>query len=180
MKHKRPFTTGRLAIAVALLSGSLGLGSVAWAGCEITFDPMTGMDGYMGHPCTQPRPGPSTQTLSPVGTTTIVTTPEGHFPPVDPFANPPGSNFLMTVYENLRDFNGDEMPNTLPSTPDNPYNLHDGPVLTQKINPTNPEDDLDAIIDEIEKTAAKGQKKVHSDLVERAIDILEGNPSESF
>lgn len=178
MKYKRPLTTGRLAMAVTLLSGSLGLGDAAWAGCELSFDPMTGMTGWMGHPCTQPRPGPSAQTLSPDGITTVVTTPEGHFPPQDPFANPPGSNFLMTVYENLRDFNGDEMPNTMPSTPDNPYNLHDGPVLTQSINPTSPEDDLDKIIDEIEQAAARGRNKVHKKLVQRAIDILEGNPIE--
>ncbi len=175
MKHKRPFVKARLAATLGLLAGGMGLGSAAWAGCELTFDPMTGKTGYMGHPCTQPRPGPSTQTVSADGVTTFVVTPEGHFPPQDPFANPPGSNFLMTVYENLRDFNGDEMPNTLPSTPDNPYNLHDGPVLTDRINPTNPEDDLDRIIDKIEKAANKGRDEVKEKLVKRAIDILEGN-----
>ena len=178
MKQKRPFVKARITAALGLLAGGLGLGGGAWAGCEMTFDPMTGMTGMMGHPCTQPRPGPSTQTLSADGVTTFVVTPEGHFPPQDPFAEPPGSNFLMTVYENLRDFNGDEMPNTLPSTPDNPYNLHDGPVLTESINPTNPEDDLDRIIDKIEKAARKGKKKIDDDLVEMAINILEGNPVE--
>ncbi len=177
MKHKRPFVKARLAAALGLLAGGLGLGSTAWAGCEMTFDPMTGMTGMMGHPCTQPRPGPSIQTPSGDGITTFVVTPEGQFPPVDPFTNPPGSNFLMTVYENLRDFNGDEMPNTLPSTPDNPYNLHDGPVLTESIDPTNPEDDLDMIIDKIEKAASGDHDgEVDEDLIELAIDILEGNP----
>ena len=175
MKHKRPFVKARLVATIGLLAGGMGLGSAAWAGCELTFDPMTGKTGYMGHPCTQPRPGPSTQTPSADGVTTFVVTPEGHFPSQDPFANPPGSNFLMTVYENLRDFNGDEMPNTLPSTPDNPYNLQDGPVLTDKINPTNPEDDLDRIIDKIEKAARKGRGEVRQRLVKRAINILEGN-----
>ncbi len=176
MKQQRPFVEVRIAAAFSLLCAGLGASSTVWAGCEMTFDPMTGMTGMMGHPCTQPRPGPSVQTVSADGITTFVVTPEGHFPPQDPFAEPPGSNFLMTVYENLRDFNGDEMPNTLPSSPDNPYNLHDGPVLTESINPTNPEDDLDRIIDKIEKVARKGKKKVKEDLIERAIDILEGNP----
>ena len=58
----------------------------------------------------------------------------------------------MTVYENLRDSNGDEMPNTLPSTLTTPYNLHDGPVLTQSIDPRSPEDDLDSIIRKLESS----------------------------
>lgn len=129
---------------IAHASDPSGIGN-----CALTVDSMTGMTGWMGHPCTQPRPGPSIQTNPEPGLTRVVT-PEGHFPPQDPFANPPGSNFLMTIHENLRDFNGDEMPNTLPSTPDNPYNLHDGPVLTKKINPASPEDDLNDIISKLE------------------------------
>lgn len=64
-----------------------------WAGCELTFDPMTQMTGYMGHPCPQPRPGPSSQTESEDGVTTFVVTPEGHFPPQDPFSTPPRKQF---------------------------------------------------------------------------------------
>jgi len=175
MKYQKPGVRARL-VAAFLALGTMSQGGIAWAGCELTFDPMTGMTGWMGHPCPQLRPGPSSQSSADGGLTTVVVTPEGHFPAVDPFANPPGSNFLMTVYENLTDFNGDEMPNTLPSTPDNPYNLHDGPVLTQRINPTNPEDDLDRIIDQIERAASRGRRHVDDDLAERAIDILEGNP----
>ncbi len=129
--------------------------------------------GFLGHPCPQNRPGPSTQVT--IGDTTFVTTPEGQHPAQDPFAEPPGSNFLMTKYVNLRDFNGDEMPNTLPSTPDGRYNLHDGPVLTQPINRDSPSDDLDRIIDRIEK-AAKHGRRVNKRLIQRGIDILEGNP----
>ncbi|MGR9052066.1 MAG: hypothetical protein ACU84J_05405 [Gammaproteobacteria bacterium] len=139
---------------------------------------------YAEHPGAQPRPGPSIQTLSEDGTTTIVTTPEGHFPAQDPFAEPPGSNFLMTVYSNIFDSNGEEMPNTLPSTPDGRYNLHDGPVLTEAINQTNPSQDLDEIIDDLENVAgienlhkSKSKKQV-KELVQRGIDILEGNPVE--
>ncbi len=169
----------QLALGIALITAT----QLTLAGCELTFDPMTQMTGYMGHPCPQPRPGPSSQTESDDGMTTFVVTPEGHFPPQDPFAKPPGSNFLLTVYENLRDFNGDEMPNTLPSTPTNAYNLHDGPVLTKKINKRSPEDDLDHIIAKLEKHAEKhsnnnseklGKKKRR--LIRKAINILEGNP----
>jgi len=180
MKHKRPYVKARLAAALGLFAGGMGLGSVAWAGCEKTLDPflsgMMGMDiyAYMGHPCAQPHPGASTQTTSDDGMTTFVETPQGHFDPQDPFAEPPGSNFLMTVDENLRDLSNREMPNTLPSTPDNPYNLHDGPVLTASINPTNPEDDLDKIIDRIERAVERG-KKIKKPWVRRGIDILEGN-----
>ncbi len=158
------------------------------------------MADITGHPGPQPRPGPSAQTMSDDGMTTIVNTPEGHFPPQDPFAEPPGSNFLMTVYQNMHDFNGDEMPNTLPSTPDGRYNLHDGPVLTEAINQTNPSEDLDMVIDHLEHIAKikhhqhdenddhEHGKKHHDDhgshkrgqinhaMVQTAIDILEGNP----
>ena len=139
----------------ANLAGPAGVGD-----CALTEDPMTGMTGWMGHPCTQPRPGPSTQTTPEPGLTQVVT-PEGHFPSVDPFANPPGSNFLLNVDSNLYDFNGDEMPNTLPSTPTNPYNLHDGPVLTKKIDPTSPEDDLNDIISKLEAMVRGEEYRQH-------------------
>ena len=172
----------RHAVFACLLWGGASLPFAAWADptgigdCEFKQDTMTGMMGWMGHPCTQHRPGPSMQDHSVPGLTTVKT-PEGHFPSVDPFANPPGSNFLMTVYSNLYDFNGDEMPNTLPSTPTNPYNLHDGPVLTQAIDPTNPEDDLDRIIDFVEKKAERGQPmNPKHGYIRKALRILEGDP----
>jgi hypothetical protein len=132
-----------------------------------------GQSGFMGHPCPQQRPGPSIQTTS--GDTTIVVTPEGQNETQNPFDVPPGSNFLMTKYQNLRDFNGHEMPNTLPSTEDGRYNLHDGPVLIQAINKASPSDDLKRIIERIEKTAKRG-RRVRERLIQRGIDILEGNP----
>ena len=180
MKCKLLKTKGQAAIAISLLAGGMSIASTAQAGCELQVDPflsnVMGMEvkGYFGHPCAQPHPGPSIQTQSADGITTYVETPEGQFPAQDPFAEPPGSNFLMTVYENLRDLSNREMPNTLPSTPDNPYNLHDGPVLTRDIDKTNPEDDLDAIIDAIEASAHTGS--FDPALVQRGIDILEGNP----
>ncbi|MDT8407083.1 MAG: hypothetical protein RQ715_07515, partial [Methylococcales bacterium] len=133
------------------------------------------------HPGPQARPGLATQSLSEDGSTTFVITPEGQFPAVDPFANPPGSNFLTTVYENMRDGNGVEMPNTLPSTPDGRYNLHDGPVTTQAIDATNPSQDLDRVIDAFESLAdGVGNLDAQTfpiDVITRfGIDVLEGNP----
>jgi hypothetical protein len=124
------------------------------------------------HPGPQPRPGPSIQILSEDGMTTTVITPEGHFPPSDPFEDPPGTNHLENINSNMLDGNGLEMPNTLPSTSDNPYNLHPDPVVTE-IDETSPTDTLKHIF-----------KMLHADLEESgsidmeplqmAIDILEG------
>ncbi len=189
MKHKR-LVRARLVAALALFAGGMSLGGSAWATCRFEFDPFltkaTGSPNpvykWRGHPCAQPEAGLSQITKDDNGTpdnpnddTTFAVTPEGQHPSVDPFANPPGSNFLTTVYENLRDYENREMPNTLPSTPTNPYNLHDGSVLTAPIDARSPDDDLDRIIDEIEAAVAKGKKKVDEDLVEFGIDILEGN-----
>ncbi len=152
----------------------------------------------IGHPGPQPFHGPSQQLLSDDGNTTTVITREGQFPAQDPFANPPGSNHLETVFENIRDHLGNEMPNTLPSTPTNPYNLHDDPVVTT-IDKTSPTDDLASILktltaqlnaennddddDEDEdknkrKRKHKDRKRIHLDnkLLQFAINILEGNP----
>ncbi|MGD8842902.1 MAG: hypothetical protein PVJ83_05445, partial [Gammaproteobacteria bacterium] len=192
MKHKRRFVKARrVAAALALFTGGMCLGGAASATCEFKFDPfLTNATGspnpvfkWLGHPCAQPEAGLSQVTRDDNGTpndpnddTTFAITPEGQHPPVDPFANPPGSNFLMTVYENLRDYENREMPNTMPSTPDNPYNLQDGPVLTEAIDPRSPDDDLDMIIDEIEAAAAAGNDSVRKKLINFGIDILEGNP----
>ena len=195
MKHKTLFARGRRASLLGLLAGGMSLAGTASAGCDFRFDPFLskamGKDvyAYLDHPCAQPEPGLSQVTVD--GDTTHVNTPEGQHAPQDPFAEPPGSNFLMTVYENLRDYSGREMPNTLPSTPDNPYNLHDGPVLTESIDVRSPDDDLDMIIDKLEALAGKGRHKYRKkhghghghgdaddikDLVQFGIDILEGNP----
>ncbi len=126
-----------------------------------------------GHPGPQPFPGPSVQTLSADGKTTYVETKPSLFPESDPFANPPGTNHLENVYENIRGLQGEEILNTLPSTPDIPYNLHDDPIVTD-IDKTSPTDDMDAIYDELENGARTGQIDLAA--VQRGIDILEGNP----
>ncbi len=129
---------------------------------------------FAQHPGPQPRPGPSTQTTSADGITTFVTTPQGGFPSQDPFASPPGSNFLYTVDSNMFDGRGVEMPNTLPSRPDNPYNLHDGDVVVSEIDKTSPSDDLKAIFASVKEKAEYGN--IDGPAIQRAIDILEGNP----
>lgn len=46
-----------------------------------------------------------------------VVTDATRWPEVNPFARPPGSNFLPTIYENMFDSLGNRMENTLPSRP---------------------------------------------------------------
>ena len=98
------------------------------------------------HPYPQPRPRPSCQrtTGCPDDCFTKVDTGPGIFPPSNPFAFEtfPGTNFLPNVYTNMFDGAGHEIPNTLPSTPDVPYNLQDGDPVVSEINPTSPLDDL--------------------------------------
>lgn len=138
---------------------------------------------YEGYP--MPRPGitpgyaPPSQTTSADGMTTIVSTAKSLFPPSNPFDNP--TNLLPTVYTNVYDSLCHQVPNTLTSTPEHPYNLHPAPVVAP-VNITSPYDDLRAIIksfhqhtDDDHEDADEG---VHVDQaqVRRAIDILEGNP----
>ena len=126
-----------------------------------------------GHPGPQDRVGLSTQEWVDGGNRTIAITPEGPLPGPSPFDHPPGANFLQTVFENMRDGFGNEMPNTLPSHPDDPYNLHEDPVVTP-INPVSPTDDLTLLFREI--GFSNGEDSVDIGAVQDAIDILEGNP----
>src|SRR3989442_5114925 len=111
--------------------------------------------GPFGHPHPQIRPAPSTMTK--IGNTSYVLTGQSLFPESDPFKYPPGTNFLPTIYTNMFDGFGKEMPNTLPSTPDIPYNLHDGDPLVNKIDPSSPTDDL---LDVLELTKSLPQNAV--------------------
>lgn len=129
-----------------------------------------------GHPGLQPRPGPSQQTVSADGQTTFVVTPEGHFPAANAFDSGGGSNLLPTVYRNACDGLGREIPNTLPSTPDNPYNLHPDPTVTV-IDATSPTDDIDQAR-RLARAAALEGGQYDPDAVRRIIDVLEGNTVE--
>ncbi|HXM71228.1 MAG TPA: hypothetical protein VN970_08840, partial [Thermoanaerobaculia bacterium] len=100
-----------------------------------------------------------------------------------PFLDPPGTNFLPTVYTDLFDSAGHAIPNTLPSTPTVPYNLLDGDPVVSVIDPASPRDDLARVWDAIEKYLNEGhlpEGAVNEEGVLReiqlGIDILEGNP----
>src|SRR5260370_713907 len=99
------------------------------------------------HPHPQPRPCPSHQTT--VGDLTTILTGESIFLPSLPYLDPPGTNFLPTVYTNLFDGAGNEIPNTLPSTPSIAYNLLDGDPVVSQIDATSPRDDLANIFNSI-------------------------------
>ena len=123
----------------------------------------------------QPLP-PSTawtRVDSPDGMTTTYTTPTSNFPESDPFVNP--TNLLPTVYADVNASNGVPIPNTLPSTPEHPYNLHDDPVV-QSINPISPADDLQAIFKAWYRNGHVSRQNFDPAALQRGIDILEGNP----
>ena len=146
------------------------------------------------HPYPQPYPQPSTQTTTGCPGSdckTEITTGEGIFPPMNPFnyTTFPGNNFLPSVYTNVHDSKGNEVLNTLPSTPTVPYNLHDGDPVVSVINPTSPEDDLKAIYYEVMRSLAPDVTRAGTEREEYnynheavraalrlAVDILEGNP----
>jgi len=136
-----------------------------------------------------PKPRvPSEQTTTEDGTKTIIVTPEGPFEPSDVRENP--TNLLPTLFENAVDSGGDPIPNTLPSTPEDPYNLHPDPEITP-IDKTSPTDDLDRILRRLEAIAGVGRSaedvtpqvsaqrrsngRNFRPLVRDAIDIIEGN-----
>ncbi|GAC1392898.1 MAG: hypothetical protein NVSMB38_18210 [Ktedonobacteraceae bacterium] len=153
----------------------------------------------VNHPHPQPHLGIPHQRIE--GDTTYVETCQGIFPELDPFCYPPGTNNLPTIYTNVFDSSQVEMPNTLPSTPSVPYNLHDGEPYVTEIDPRSPTDDLRAIFDDVAEliTAQSAQSYwarfgdcIRPDvdeplpeeeinvsavqrLLRRAIDILEGN-----
>lgn len=118
------------------------------------------------HPGPQPRPAMSTQVPSADGSTTFVSTTTSLFGG--------GDSELPYVEADARDGAGALIPNTLPSRPANPFNLHAAPVQTSAINKTSPRDDMRRVIDEVRSAARKGVIK--RDLLQLGIDILEGNP----
>ncbi|MDE2149010.1 MAG: hypothetical protein KGJ55_04060 [Gammaproteobacteria bacterium] len=117
----------------------------------------------------QPLPAPGSWSVVTNGDTTTIDTAPSFFPPGDSFGPNP-TNLLPTVYEDSCDAGGNPIPNTLPSTPEHPYNLHPDPVVTPLPNKLSPTNDLAAII----KALHGG--KVSRSQIQFAIDILEGNP----
>ena len=80
---------------------------------------------------------------------TYVRTPEGIFPPLDPFAHPPGTNMLPTVYSDVSDGLGKRVENSLPSSISRRYNLHEGEPVVTPINPRSPTNDLQEVLDSV-------------------------------
>lgn len=120
----------------------------------------------MGHPYPQPMPMlPAPPTLLPDGITFHVDTSTSPLPV--------GQNELQYVESNVFDSGGNEVPNTLPSRPGVPFNLHDGPVVTSNISKTSPKDDLNQTLTDIQKAARKGL--VDQQKIQFGLDILEGN-----
>ncbi len=110
----------------------------------------------------------------------------GHlFPPGDSFGDDP-KNLLPTIYENIKSCSGAEIINTLSSTPENPYNLQfAGDPQNQRLNEADttpltanqtrsPTDDLDVVRRHLK--AARRASDINPTIVQRGIDILEGNP----
>ena len=130
------------------------------------------------NPGPQPRPAPSveiclynvdaTTTNCEPGQTTTFVEPGG--PPVYP---PGKSNLLKTVFTNNTTDLGFEVLNTVPSTPDVPYNLIDGEVTRRPIDSTSPTDDLTALFQRILDAAQNGT--LDNDDMQLAIAILEGD-----
>jgi len=133
------------------------------------------------------------QVITPA-TRTYLKTADGYavFPEANSFGPNP-TNLLPTVYENAKTCRGNDIPNTLPSTPDHPFNLHDDPV-TRTIDKTSPTDDLDWIMDQIEAMSEphricrrfRARKHCYNyprrvdaaslrQLARSAVDIIEGN-----
>ncbi len=109
----------------------------------------------------QPRVPFETRTQSADGKTTYLSTAEQILPEGDSFGpNPP--NMIETKYEDAETCRGTPIPNTLPSTPDNPYNLHPDPLVSS-IDKTSPTDDLDRIMDKLEAMIGRDKKRRHDD-----------------
>jgi hypothetical protein len=135
-----------------------------------------------------PRPAPPTYAPCPDDATILcVTTPQGLFPIPAPNTT---TNFLQTVYSNNRTDAGVDMPNTLPSTPQNPYNLianfFNNAVPTTTIDPTSPSQDLARLFNQIIQQAQQNLQSPTASTslgggspIQQAIDILEGNPIKS-
>ena len=112
--------------------------------------------------------------------TVVVNTANSLYPPSDARDELP-TNLCQTVYEEVRSrridgTEGPEIPNSLPSTPENPYNLHPDPVVEIGINPLSPTDDLRTVIRSLWKELEDGISPVET--AQFGLDILEGNPLE--
>jgi hypothetical protein len=183
---KKIASAPKLTVTLTLLAGGIGTGFAAPSPnlptgpgqCVPTLQTMP--DGstrtiYVGHPCPNPRPAMPQQIPQPDGVTTKIITGTSFLASKDPFADPVNAaNLIPNFNGNLFDGNGVEMPNTLPSSPEHPYNLHDAPVVTD-IDKTSPTDDLLNIFNQL-KEEEGGAGHSSDRLIQLGLDILEGNP----
>ncbi|MEX2497967.1 MAG: hypothetical protein WD397_03715 [Wenzhouxiangellaceae bacterium] len=139
---------------------------------EPTFPQAPAADACPGHPGVRPRPGFSTMEFDEDKGVFVVTTPPSALPPSSAEDNLP-LNLCPTVYENIRSMSGAEVPRTLPSTPDEPYNLHPEPTISS-IDPRSPSDDLRSLIGALRQAVTDGETPQASD-IQFGLDILEGN-----
>lgn len=106
--------------------------------------------------------------------TVVVNTGASLYAPSDA-RDPLPSNLCQTVYQEVHARRmdgsaGPPIPNSLPSTPDNPYNLHPDPELPEMIDPRSPTDDLRMVFRKLRNGDAGAED------IQFALDILEGNP----
>jgi hypothetical protein len=134
------------------------------------------------HP--HPRPFPPASTVTVSGNTVTVITGQSTFPP--PRDVNPYTNLLPNIYTNAYDATGAQIPNTLPSTPSIPYNLHNMEPLVSIVNLSgnpnytpSPEDDLPAFFDAIVTGARRKNDLMIRTAISLAIDVLEGNPTKA-
>ena len=129
----------------------------------------------------QPLPAPGSWSVVTNGDTTTIDTAPSFFAQSDSFGPNP-TNLLPTIYEDSCDVNGNPIPNSLPSTPAQPYNLHADPKVTTLPNKLSPTNDLGKIIKALRgdkddhEHKKEGKNKIDPKQLQFAIDILEGNP----
>lgn len=125
--------------------------------CALTVSALAGMaiNAHAQHPAPVPKDGdPNNQGFNWTfekqdnGKTWVYQTPTTHHPQSKPFQTSEPTNLLPTTYERMIDSGGDRIPNTLPSTPEDPYNLHPEPEVSE-IDPRSPRWDLNMIINEL-------------------------------
>ncbi|MDX2300422.1 MAG: hypothetical protein NW204_11910, partial [Xanthomonadaceae bacterium] len=165
-------------LAVALVLG-LGAQGVAFAQHFQGPQPLPGPSIITRTPAAIPGIPPFDPRNAPATAFDIITPENTLFPAFDTHNEPPGTNFLQNIYENYRLPDGTELINTLPSTPDGKYNLHDGPVTVKSIRRDSPQSDMLAQIEQIEKDYDKSEVRrieLRGVAIQNALDILEGNP----
>ena len=131
-----------------------------------------------GQQCTTAVSGQAAQTTFLNTNVTCLPQPE-----VDAFTLPPGTNVLPNAYTDMTDGSGNIMPNTLPSTPSIPYNLHDGDPVITGIDPTSPIEDLKAIFDALAQELVRSAPLNPADVEQQlrfGVAILQGDPLDEF